>query len=167
MGTMFINSYKVIPAITWQLQTGNLYTMTGATTPSPFVASALTGVTAGSAWQVFDNASATGISANYFSFSTTGLGAQILFGSTKRISKMKVRGNRSGQANWTCTIYGIKEDNTDVLIFSSAVPVNTDAIVGSSDTTTPFKGLKVFIDTRSDLIVSLSSCQVTEWYALI
>lgn len=167
MGMIYINSYQVIPSITWQLQTGNYYTMTGATTPSPFVASALTGVTAGSAWQVFDNSASTAITANYFSASTTGLGAQILFGSTKRISKMKVRGTRSGQSTWTCTVYGIKEDNSDVLIHQASITAGSDVTINSSDTTTVFKGLKVFIDTRSDLIVGLYSCQVTEWYALV
>lgn len=154
-------------AVSWQLQTGNFYTMTTNTAPTPFIASLLTGVTAGSAFQVFDNAAATGISANYFAASTTGLGAKILFGSSIRISKMKVRGNRSGQANWTCTVYGIKEDDTDVLVHSATVAVNSDVTINSSDTTTVFKGLKVFIDTRADLIVNLYTCQVSEWYALM
>lgn len=163
MGIMYINSYSVQPS--WVLYSGNLVYMTSDNAPSPYVASLLTSVTSGSAWQVFDNASGTGIQASFFAALTLGLGAQILFGSNIRISKLTVRGNRSGQANWTCSVYGIKADNTgDILIHQATVAVNSDVVINSSDVNTPFKGLKVYCDTRTDLVCNIYSCQVTERY---
>lgn len=152
-------------APSWTLQSGNFFTMTSNTAPSPFTASLLTSATSGSAWQVFDNASATGITANYYGATTLGLGARILFGSSIRVSKLKVRGDRSGQSTWTCTVRGVKEDDSTVIIYQGSIASGSEVTINSTDTTTPFKGVDCFVDTRTDLICNIYSCQVTEWYS--
>lgn len=149
---------------TWVLKAQNLYTLTSNTAPSPFIASLLTSVTSGTAYNVFDNNSGTAIVANYFSPSDYGLGAQILFGRSLRLSKFIVRGLRSGQTNWKCTIVGIKEDDTTQVIHSANVSVSVNVTIDSLDKETAFKGIKVYIDTRGDLICTLYSCQVSEYY---
>lgn len=149
----------------WVLKTTNLVVMTSNTAPSPFVASMITGKTSGEAYQVFDTSTSTGVQANYFSPSTLGLGVKLLFGKNIRISKLKLRGNRSGQSIFTGTVYGIKPDDTKVLIYqNSSLNVNTDVTVDSTDKNTEFKGIESYIDTRGDLIVNLYTTQVVEYY---
>lgn len=148
----------------WTYVIGNLVTMTSNSLPSPYVASLITGVTSGSAYQVFDNSNTTKITANYFSPSTLGLGAKLLFGQSIRIAKMIVRGSRSGQAQWMCTVYGIKEDNTKTLIHQAYINVNSDITITSNDQVTSFKGIEIYCDTRSDLIVEIQNCKITEYY---
>lgn len=151
--------------VTWALQTGNMYTLTSNTAPSPYVASALTTITGGQAYNAFDATNTAGVARSY---QDGGLGVQLLFGQVIRISKLSVRGTRSGQATWNCVVYGIKEDNTDVQIYNGNPNTATDTTINSTDTNTPFKGIKVYlVNTRSDLICSIDNCKITEWYTKV
>ena len=148
----------------WSYIIGNFYDLTSNTAPSPFVASMITGKTSGEAWNAFDDNTSTGVTANYFASNTLGLGVKLLFGKLIRIAKLKVRGGRSGQSTWMCSVYGIKDDNTKTLIYQGYVTSNSDVTITSTDQVTEFKGLECYIDTRTDLICGIYSCQVTEYY---
>jgi hypothetical protein len=147
----------------WKYYNSSFYAMSSNTAPSPFTASLLTNVTSGSAWNVFDSSDTSNIQNNYKEVSEK-VGARINFGQNIRIVRMAVRGSRSGQSVFPITIYGIQTDDVDKLIYSGNVTNNTQVNVNSTDTTTEFKGLKVYGETRADLIVSLGHCIVNQYW---
>lgn len=160
MGIIYINSYNVEPA--WVLNTGNLVYMTSDNAPSPYVASVRSTPTSGSAYQVFDSSNTTSAQWNYVS---TVEWAKMVWTSPIRIVQMVVRANRSGQANTNIRVYGIKADASEVQIYNASPTNDTDTTITSSDQTTEFVGVRMEIDGRSDLIINIRNCRITQWYS--
>lgn len=160
MGIIVINPYAF--GQEWLLNTGNLVYMTANNAPSPYVASTKDTPNAGSAFNAFDNSDTSTVTFN----NGDGVAwAKMLWTNPIRIQKLIARVHRSGQLNTLFRIYGIKPDNSEVLIYSGTHPSDTNTTVTSTDTTTEFVGIKLEIDRRSDLIVNIKNCRIIEWYS--
>lgn len=140
---------------------GNLVYMTSNSAPSPYVATVSPTPTSNSAYMAFDATNSTGPTWNYI---TTVAWAKMIWTAPIRIKEMVVRANRSGQANTAIRVYGIKADASEISLYNASPSSNTDITITPSDTTTPFVGVRMEIDGRSDLIVSILNCRITQWY---
>lgn len=148
----------------WLLQTGNLIYMTSNNAPSPYLATTSDTPSAGSAFNAFDNSDTSMVTFN------NGSGvwwAKMKWTTPIRIQKLIARVHRSGQTNTLFRIYGIKPDNSEVKIYEGTHTSDSNITVTSTDILTEFIGVKIEIDKRSDLIVSIKNCRITEWYSKI
>lgn len=146
----------------WLLNTGNLVYMTSDTAPSPYVASALSTPTSGSAYFAFDNNDANNVTWNYGSGTAS---VKMVWTNLIRLSKLRARVSRSGQTNTLFRIYGIKSDDSEIKICELTHTNDSSIVVDSTDKTTAFKGVRIEIDRRSDLIVAINHLRVEEWYS--
>lgn len=146
---------------TWTLKTGNLVYMTSNNAPSPYVATTIDTPSSGSAFNAFDSSNTSLVSFNY------GSGvwwAKMIWTTPIRIQKLIARVVRSSQVNALFRVYAIKADNSEVKIYEGTHPNDTDITVTSNDITTEFVGVRIEVDKRSDLIVSIKNCRIIEWY---
>lgn len=148
----------------WQLQTGNLVYMTANNAPTPYVATTQDTCSAGSPFNAFDNSDTTSATFNY----GTGVWwAKMMWTTPIRIVQMIAKVHRSGQANTLFRFYGIKEDLSEVLIYSGTHTSDTNTTVSSTDQNTEFIGIKLEIDKRADLICNIKNCRITQWYEMV
>lgn len=153
-----INPY--ILGSNWFLNTGNLVYMTSNNAPSPYVATTKDTPTSGSAFNAFDNSSLSAVTFNYGSGVAW---AKMIWTTPIRLIQLMARVHRSGQQDTLFRIYGIKADTSEVLIYSGTHTSDTDATVNSTDQATEFIGVKLEIDRRSDLIVSIKNLRILQW----
>lgn len=148
-------------AITWFIRTGWFAVMTADSTPTPFVATRNPAPTSGSAFNAFDASDTSSLQWNYM----TGVAwAKMVWTQPIRISKMILKTNRSSQPTTQTRVYGVKADASEILIYNQAITTNALVTVNSTDKTTPFVGIRIEIDMRSDLIVNIYHCRISEWY---
>lgn len=148
----------------WQLQTGNLVYMTSNNAPSPYVATTSATPNLGSAFNTFDNSSSSETRIDY------GSGvfwAKMMWTTPIRIVQGIARVHRSGQTSTAFRVYAIKEDLSEVLIYSGTHTSDTDITYTSTDQNTEFIGIRLEIDRRADLIVSTRNCRITQWYEMV
>lgn len=145
----------------WTLKTGNLVYMTSNNAPSPYVATTSDTPSSGSAYNAFDNSSTSLVQYN------NGSGvfwAKMMWTTPIKIQKLIARVHRSSQTNTLFRIYGIKADNSAVKIYEGTHTSDTDITVTSTDNNTEFVGVRIEVDKRSDLLVYIKNCRITEWY---
>lgn len=156
---IFINSFLIK---SWTLYTGNLVYMTANNAPSPYVATTSETPSSGSPYQAFDSSNTTSVKYN----NGTGVfWAKMTWTAPIRIVQMIVKVNRSGQPTTATRVYGIKSDASEVQIHNASISSNVDVTISSSDTDTEFVGVRIEIDKRSDLIIDIYNCRITQWYA--
>lgn len=147
----------------WSFMTGNLVYMTANNAPSPYVATTNYTPTSGSPYNAFDNSSLSAVTFNYGDGGV--FWAKMMWTNPIRIVQMMARVHRSGQENTLFRIYGIKADTNEVLIYSGTHTSDTDITVNSTDSISEFVGVKIEIERRVDLIVSIKNFRILQWYS--
>lgn len=161
--------------------TGEYYTMTSNTTPSPFTASAeLVGITPSAtteAWKVFDNDDSTQIECGMNSIvQKHRMSATCRFGSSVIINKLHVRMGARGDAGgnfsiYEAFVYGIKSDGTEQLLASKRYDLQNNRNyvwdeVLSFNSNTEFVGVKAMSRYGSGNFAQrqwIATLDVTEW----
>lgn len=147
----------------WTLMSGNFVYMTANNAPSPYVATTSHTPTSGGAFNAFDNSSLTAVTFNYGDGGV--FWAKMMWTNPIRIVQLMARVHRSGQDNTFFRIYGIKADTNEVLIYSGTHTSDTDTTVNSTDSISEFIGVKIEIERRIDLIVSIKNLRILQWYS--
>ena len=145
----------------WILKTGNLAIMVNNSSPSPYTCNA-NNPTVGDAYMVFDNSNATKCEWQYVGHQPI---ATLFFGAKRiRITNFNVFVDQSGTSSVTIFLYGIREDNSEVLIFSGSVSSFASNSRTSVDTETPFKAVSLRMNPAPAGVVMLHELQITGWH---